>query len=734
VSLSPPSPAEMQATPVHPCGLPLDHLPTAVENIDAALISIDSAKQVIGFNRRAEEVFGYTREEVLGSGLDRLVSDREWPAHASRIDEVLSPSSGSPRSCATLDFCGLRKCGGGFHAEARVTAMDDGVQSSALLVLRDLGGGKRAAGRLAQRERQLAEIQRISRSGSWEWDIEANRVTWSDELFRLYGLEPGSVELTLDTFLERLVPEDRENTRARIQEAVEHGDSFDFDERIVRPDGTIRVLRSVGEVIRNGDGRPERLIGICRDVTEEREAAERASEHEADRAARKAAEASERRMRFLAEASAELGSSLDYEGTLRTVARLAVPTMGDWCAVDLVDDRGEIRRVAVEHTDLAKIALAQELHERYPPDPDDDYGVAAVIRSGRSECVAEIPDGFLETVAVDEEHLRMIRSLGLRSYIVAPLTTREGTLGAMTFVCAESGEAYTEEHVRVAEDLARRAASAIENARLHRAVQEAHARIEEQASEVELQAEELATQALRAKAARDEAERANQAKSRFLTVMSHELRTPLNAIIGYADLMSAEVSGPLNDPQRIQIERIGASGQHLLGLINQVLNLARIEAGREEVRLEVVDLDDLLRETASMIEPLAERDGLRVVLDFPEDSLRVETDPGKLRQILLNLLGNAVKFTDAGQVELSLRAEEDRVLIEVRDTGIGMDESHLERIFDPFEQVEQEGARQSGGTGLGLPVSRMLARMLGGEVTVVSGVGQGSTFTLRLPR
>ncbi len=238
---------------------------------------------------------------------------------------------------------------------------------------------------------------------------------------------------------------------------------------------------------------------------------------------------------------------------------------------------------------------------------------------------------------------------------------------------------------------------------------------------------------IEAETARTEAERANTIKTDFLAVMSHELRTPLTAIMGYEELLSDGITGPVTDLQRQQLGRINASAYHLLGLIDEILTFARVDVGREKVRLERVSINTAIREAAALVEPMAVPKSIRfVVVELAEDQ-SIETDPTKFRQMLVNLLSNALKFTDEGEVRLTAAIREGNILeICVIDTGIGIDPGNVEAIFEPFWQVEQGATRKSGGTGLGLSVTRKLARLLGGNVTVKTGFGQGSIFTLTL--
>jgi signal transduction histidine kinase len=444
----------------------------------------------------------------------------------------------------------------------------------------------------------------------------------------------------------------------------------------------------------------------ARDVNAHPDRHDRAARRSAERAL-DAAEASRDRFALLAEVSRCLADSLDYETTLATVAGMSLPYLGAWCIVDVCGAAGDIRRLAVLHPDPAKQAVARELHERYPPRSDDLIGAPRVIRTGRPEIVFDVPDGALEARARDPEHLRLLRTLGVQAYVIAPMVARGRVLGAITFVTAESGRRFGDLDVVIAEDLAARAAMAIENARLH--------------------AEALA--------ARRDAEAASRAKSEFLAVMSHELRTPLNAIAGYAELMELGVRGPLTPEQRADLERIQRSQRYLMGLVNGVLNYSRLAAGAVHYEVQDVPLHEALVACEALVAPQLTAKRLAFEFEGCDPALRVRADPEKLQQIVLNLLSNAVKFTEpGGRVTLRCAAGINAAEITVADTGHGIAADQLGRIFDPFVQVDARLTRTQEGIGLGLAISRDLARGMGGDLTVTSAVGEGSAFTLTLAR
>jgi signal transduction histidine kinase len=236
-----------------------------------------------------------------------------------------------------------------------------------------------------------------------------------------------------------------------------------------------------------------------------------------------------------------------------------------------------------------------------------------------------------------------------------------------------------------------------------------------------------------AEVARAEAERANNSKTDFLAVMSHELRTPLTAIMGYEELLSDGITGPVTELQRQQLGRINASARHLLGLIDEILTFARVDVGRERIRWESMSVNHTLADAAALVEPMAAAKSIDFIVETLDEDQAIQTDGTKLRQMLVNLFSNGIKFTENGEVRVSCAENSGILEIRIADTGVGIAADNIEEIFELFWQAEQSTTRKTGGTGLGLSVTRKLARLLGGDVTVASRVGMGTTFLLTLP-
>jgi PAS domain S-box-containing protein len=510
-----------------------------------------------------------------------------------------------------------------------------------------------------------------------------------------------------------VIPEARDALYSALQQVLDTGLPFLATDYLVPldrdRDGTAEeyFFNFVYHPLLDADGSVSGIVDIGIEVTESVRA-----RREAERM-QHVAEAAERRLAFLAEASARLAGSLDVEATLGTIAELAVPALADWCFVEVLEN-GVVRQAAVAHSRPEMVRFARELISRFPIDLNAGYGTGKVLRTGEPELVPDISDETLVAVAQDDEHLRLLRSTGLRSSISVPLMDQGGRpVAVLSLVSSDSGRRYGESDLAMAMEVARRAGAALANARL-------------------VEAE---------RAARAEAESASRTKSQFLANMSHELRTPLNAIAGHVQLIEMGIYGPVSDAQHDALVRVERAQRHLLGLINDVLNYARIEAGRVEYDVAPVLVQDVFTDVLPMVESQVGAKSLtleRMPADDPgAEPVHVWADRDKLGQILLNVLSNAVKFTpEGGRITVAL-AEDDgpsHVTLRITDTGVGIPADKLDAVFEPFVQVRSDYTRQVEGTGLGLAISRDLARGMGGDLRVTSRLGAGSTFEVVLRR
>jgi signal transduction histidine kinase len=419
------------------------------------------------------------------------------------------------------------------------------------------------------------------------------------------------------------------------------------------------------------------------------------------------AEAARRHAAFLAEAGRLLSESVDQASTFVALAKLALPALGSWCIMDVLDTGGEIQRLGIYHPDPEKQALARELQNTWLPERDDPFGAPAMLRQARTLTIVEDIEAMVAATAHSPEHMHLLRQLGITALLTVPLIARGRLLGAITFVNSQREPSYSEVDVQLAEDLAARAALALDNA----------------------QAYDLALVSKR------RADAANTAKTAFLGAMSHELRTPLNAIGGYIDLLDMGLRGPVTEAQHADFARVKASQQHLAILITEILNFARFAS--EGVSFAITDIDacDALQSAVDLVKPLFAQNGLEFDGITGDRGIVAHADPLRVTQILVNLLANAIKFTPAGgRISTECTGTTDTVQLHVSDTGIGIAPSELEAIFAPFTQLKEGLSAREGGVGLGLAISRDLARAMKGNLTVESAEGKGSRFTLSLPR
>jgi PAS domain S-box-containing protein len=524
-----------------------------------------------------------------------------------------------------------------------------------------------------QRFRQLADaMPQIVWTARPDGNIDYLNRRWSE----FTGL-PQTV--TNDAWGPLQHPDDAPAAHERWAACVQSGAPFEMELRLLdRRQQNYRwhLIRTVA--VPNGDGSVARWFGTSTDIHEQK----RAEEYS----------------RFLAEASAELAAVVDYESTLQKVATLAVPYFADWSAVDLADDDGNLRRLAIAHHEADTIALVRELMREYPPDPQSPAGVYAVLRTGKPELVGEISDELLVQQAKDDRHLRLVRSLNLKSYICVPLVISGKTLGLLTFATAESGRKYTEADLALAMDLAHRAAVAIENTQLYQALRETDRR-----------------------------------KDEFLATLAHELRNPLAPVRNALQILKMpRVDAETVERSREMMER---QVQHLVRLVDDLLDVSRVMRGKIELRKEKVELATIVARAVETVQPLVDAQGHHLNVRMPSDSLLLEADPVRLAQVVGNLLTNAAKYMEPnGRIWLTAERDGEMAVLRVRDNGIGIAPLMLPRIFELFVQVDHASTKAQGGLGIGLTLVKNLVEMHNGIVQAHSeGLGQGSEFIVKLP-
>ena len=433
-----------------------------------------------------------------------------------------------------------------------------------------------------------------------------------------------------------------------------------------------------------------------------RQAEERAT-FAREQAARAEAEARQKRLAFLADASNVLGGSLESKETLQSLAQLIVPKIADFCVVHTAEENDSLRPVAVAHADAPDHSKLRALAEQFPTSQAAYHSGNRVFETGKSEIHCDLHDGELQELFDQQADRDFVRAMGVTAFIAVPLRTRDRLLGTITMINVSAHRECGPDELSLAEELAQRAALALDNARLYDAAQKA----------------------------RMDAERANQAKDGFLAMLSHELRTPLTPVL--TSVLALEAEENLPEETRESLQMIRRNVELEARLIDDLLDLTRISKGKVQLSREVVDAHLLLRNAVEICQSEIEQKKLALQLDLGATKVDLLADPARLQQIFWNLIKNAVKFTpNGGQLTINTSNEAHGELrVSITDTGLGIDPDALPKIFDAFEQAEQT---RLGGLGLGLAISKALIEMHDGRIVAESGGrGQGSTFSVFFP-
>jgi two-component system sensor histidine kinase/response regulator len=604
---------------------------------DAILVHRAGDHVITSWNDGATALYGWTQAEAVGQSVRALLHG-QLPCPFDEIKAALATTGrwegelGQTRRDGTL-----------VTVESRWALQRDGAgQPVAYLEInRDCTERVRATALLQEQEASLAAAQQLAHLGSWEWDIGTGLVRWSDELYRIYGEAPGAVTPSDALFLERIAPADQAAVEQALHETLANDRPYALDFRVLRPDGTERVVAAQGVVQRDERGQPRRMRGAALDITE--------------------------RTRLAA-------TVWEREASLEEAQRVA--HLGSW-TWDLLS--GEQR-------------WSDEMCRLLDCPPDTTPGVEAFMQAVHPEDQTRARANIQRALAGTLEPLE----------VRIPGTDGGERVLHAQYAVTQSAEGMPLHLVGTVLDISDRKRG---EAALIRA--------------------------------REAAEAATRVKAAFLATMSHEIRTPMNGVLGMTELL---LDTPLSAEQHEYAQAVQTSGETLLRIINDILDFSKIEAGK--LRLETFDFDlaATVEDVALLLAGSAQRKGLEVTVGLePDVPTALHGDPFRLRQILTNLLGNAIKFTTQGEVGVQVRVmaeTPDAVLvrIDVHDTGIGLTPEQQAALFRPFTQADTSTTRRYGGTGLGLAISRQLVELMDGTIGVESSLGAGSTFwfTVRL--
>lgn len=539
----------------------------------------------------------------------------------------------------------------------------------AVLVFRDASERRT----LSSTRNRLAAIVENSDDAIIGLDLLGNITSWNLAAEKLFGY---TSDEAIGNSIQGIVPPDRLSEFTESINRLTRGERVDHLDTVrVRKNGTRVDVSSRISPIRDDGGHVIGASKVSHDISSRKRA--------------------ERELAFLAETTTALASLADYDRMLEKIARKCVPFFADYCVVDTINSNGRIEPTACAHVDPQLEQVLVEAAEKYPLDWDSPSVAARVLTRGEAELTPQVTAEQIEPVVRDERHRQLLAMLDPRSSLTVPIVIHDRAVAAMQFVTSSSGRHYDRADLALANELARRAAIAIENARLYRELKEAQ-----------------------------------RQKDDFLAMLAHELRNPL-AAIQYANEMAK--SGPSQDDVAAHV--IDRQLKVLMHLIDDLLDVSRITRGKIQLKCEPIDAAALVGRAVAATRPVVEERRHELKVNLPDLPIPLNVDATRVEQILVNLLSNAAKYTpEGGQISVGAYVDGHNAVLEVADTGIGIPDEMLPRIFDLFTQVDKSLDRSQGGLGIGLTVVRRLAEMHGGSVSASSdGLGRGSRFVVRLP-
>lgn len=552
----------------------------------------------------------------------------------------------------------------------------------------------------------------------WITDAKGNVEFFNSRWYEYTGTTAAG-ESSSNGWIDVLHPGDISRTKKTWKRSLETGELYEIEFRLRDSTGNYRwfIGRSLPTISTNGA--IKKWYGTCTDIDDQKRRA--SLQH------------------FLSEATKVLTSSLNYDETLRSIARIAVPRVADWCSIEVLNDDGQLEQVAVAHKDPTKVKWALELRKQQgPPNLDAPSGVPKVLRTGQSEFLPLIPDEVLVAASKNKEELEILRSLGLKSAIIAPLRIKDKVVGGITFIISDNNRLFDTKDLEIIEELANRASLAMTNSSLFAEAQKDLEHRKKLEDQLRLANEELERRVEERTAQLEDTnlnlQRSNQELQDFAYVASHDLQEPLRKIQAFGNLLQEEYAKELGEGSDY-LKRMRSAAARMSALIEDILSFSRVttmarsftKVNLSTVASEVLeDLETRISDTGATVE----------VGKLPT----IEADEVQMRQLLQNLIANAIKFhkpdvkpvvTINATIEISQSSKIKYCRIIIQDNGVGFDEKYLDRIFAVFQRLHTRDSYE--GTGIGLAVCRKIVERHGGSITAESIPGKGASFIIDLP-
>ncbi|HEY8164669.1 MAG TPA: PAS domain S-box protein [Gemmatimonadaceae bacterium] len=660
--------------------------------VDAALdciVSMDHRGILTDFNRAAERVFGYRREDVLGKEMAELIIPPELrDAHRAGVARF-SESAEARILNHRVETWGMKADGSRFPVELAITRVPLPGPPTFTGFIRDITERRKNEASLRESEERFRNLTDATLEGILIHDggvvIDANPA-----IARMFGYDVS--ELIGRNVLQLIAAPE---SLPILLEQMQRRNPDAYEVVGIRRDGSrLDVEITAREITHNGK---RARVAAIRDITERKRLAEQERKLAVEHAARTVAESAQQRAAFLAEASRVLSLSFDYHTTLSQLAHLAVPELADYCAVDVVEGENAFVRLGFAHSDPEREEeLRSMLTEFKIEDVTPQHPVMIALTQGRSEIITEVTDEGLRNAVINPVQYRVLSSLKPKSLITVPMVASGNVIGALTLLSSRDDRRYTAEDQSLAEELGRRAALAVENARLF-----------------------------------DQAQQATRDRDEMLGVVAHDLRNPLNTIFMASQLLLELIPDDQQPKEHRQLEIVKRAAGRMDQLIQDLLDVRRIEGGRLTLEKRAMDPRIVVGEAVDLLRPIAQAQSLRLETDVAPQAAPISVDPPRIQQVLSNLIGNAIKFTPAGgEISLRVTPVNGEVRFAVVDTGPGIAPDALPHIFGRFWQGKRADRR---GIGLGLTIAKGIVEAHGGRIWVESQPGEGSSFYFTVP-